>query len=63
MNNYNGKLVPAGDEEALVSALEFLLSHPTIIEEYSKNAYQSRQKYSFDNVANAWNNFLKLENI
>lgn len=63
MNNYNGKLVPAGDEAALVSALEFLLSHPTIIEEYSKNAYQSRKKYSFDNVANAWNNFLKLENI
>lgn len=61
MNNYNGKLIQAGDEEALVDALDFLLAHPTIIEEYSKNAYQSRQKYSFDNVANAWNNFLKLE--
>ena len=62
-NNYNGRLIQAGDETALFDTLDLLLSHPSMIEEYSKNAYQSRQKYSFNNVANAWHNFLQLEKI
>lgn len=62
-NNYNGRLIQAGDETALFDTMDLLLSHPSMIEENSKNAYQSRQKYSFDNVAKAWHNFLQLEKI
>lgn len=62
-NNYSGKLIPAGDEQKLTETLDFLLSHPEIIEEYSNNAYDSWQKYSFENVANAWQNFLKMEKL
>jgi poly(glycerol-phosphate) alpha-glucosyltransferase len=59
-NNYNGRLIQAGDETALVNTLDL---HHAMIEEYLKNAYQSRQKYSFGNVANAWHNFLQLKEI
>lgn len=63
LNNYNGRLIQAGDEAALFNTLVFLLSNPAILEKYSKNAYQSKSKYSFDNVTKAWYKFLQLEKI
>ena len=41
-NNYNGRLIQAGDKTALFDTLDLLLSYPSMIEEYSKNANQSR---------------------
>lgn len=35
-NNYNGRLIQAGNETALFDTMDLLLSHPSIIEEYSK---------------------------
>ena len=35
-NNYNGRLIQAGDETALFDTMDLLLSHPSMIEEYSK---------------------------
>lgn len=62
-NNYNGRLIKKNDEQALVDNLDFLLSHPEIIEIYSQNAYKSDGRYSFNNVAKKWNEFLKKEGL
>ena len=62
-NGYNVRLIQSGNEVELIEMLDFLLGNPEVIEEYSKNAYESKWKYSFDNVANAWHSFLKSEKI
>lgn len=62
-DNYTGKLVQAGNEAQLIQTLDALLSHPTILADYSRNAYQVVKKYSFNNVANAWHNFALKENL
>lgn len=62
-DNYTGKLVQSDDENQLVQTLDALLSHPAILADYSKNAYQEVKKYSFNNVANAWYNFELNEHL
>ena len=43
--------------------LDYLLSHPDIIKQYKINALKQANKYSFENVAQAWSTFLKVNKL
>ena len=43
--------------------LDYLLSNPSVIEQYKLNALKQANKYSFENVAQAWSIFLKANKL
>ena len=57
----SGRLLPAGDVHALYTVLDDLLSHPEILKSYANHAQSAAAKYSFENVAKKWHNFIAAE--
>lgn len=63
VNNKTGNLLTPDDQNQLYQTLNYLLNNPNVLEAYSQNAYQEIQRYSFKNVAMAWQDFQKQENL
>lgn len=53
-HNVNGVLVPLDDQDALVSALDKLMSSSVLRAKYSRRAVEVRQQYSVERVARQW---------
>lgn len=59
----SGKLVPAGDIDALYNTLKDLLSNRRKLEKYSANAQKAASRFSFTNVSKRWADFLHAEGL
>lgn len=59
----SGCLLPSGDTEALYATLDDLLSNPAKLKSYSDHAQAAAAKFSIDNVAKKWADFLTRENL
>lgn len=59
----SGKLVPAGDTQAMYETLKSLLMDRSQLQRYSDNAQQSASRFSFNSISQQWLNFLKTENL
>ena len=59
----SGRLLPAGDTNALYATLDQLLSNRETLREYSAHAQQAAAKYSFENVLAVWEKFLRAEKL
>lgn len=59
----SGRLIPAGDTHTLYVVLDELLSNPVKLQRYAAHAQEAAAKYSFDNVAKQWQNFLTREDL
>lgn len=53
-NHENGILVPCNDKSALVAALQFVISHPDISNEYGKRAEEVKKILDISAVGNQW---------
>lgn len=59
----SGKLVPAGDIDALYNTLKTLLTDRKKLEEYSNNAQAAASRFSFTNISKRWADFLHAEGL
>lgn len=57
----SGRLLPEGDLHALYTVLDELLSNPATLESYADHAQEVAAKYSFENVAAQWKNFVTTD--
>ncbi len=57
----SGRLLPAGDEYALYTVLDELLSNPETLKSYAAHAQEAAAKYSFENVAAQWKHFITTD--
>jgi GalNAc-alpha-(1->4)-GalNAc-alpha-(1->3)-diNAcBac-PP-undecaprenol alpha-1,4-N-acetyl-D-galactosaminyltransferase len=54
----NGLLVPVEDKRALVAALDSLIGHPLLAEEFSKEAVKVRIRYAPEGVLKQWDELI-----
>ena len=57
-NGINGVLIPVGDKNALVSALEKLSENYELADNISTNASALREKLSVDKITEQWAHLL-----
>ena len=62
-NNHNGELIGPGDEFELYRHLLHLLTHREILQQYSRDAPASVEKYSASHVRQIWHNFIEDQRI
>lgn len=58
-DNINGKLIPLNDEDALVSAMEDLMSNSSKRELFSKAAMELADNLSIEVIGKKWENYLQ----
>ena len=58
-NMKNGILVPVGDQKALETAIELVISDSELQEHFSKEAISIREKLSAKNISEQWAEFIK----
>ena len=58
-NNISGELIPANDCDALYQSLRQLLVDPKLFHRYTQNAQHAAAKFSINEVAKKWQDFLK----
>lgn len=58
-DNINGKLIPLNDEDALVSAMEDLMSNSSKRESFSKAAMELADNLSIEVIGKKWENYLQ----
>ena len=58
-NNISGELIPANDCDALYQSLRQLLVDPKLFHRYTQNAQHAAAKFSLNEVAKKWQDFLK----
>ncbi|HHT9560387.1 TPA: glycosyl transferase family 1, partial [Staphylococcus aureus] len=54
----NGYLIPKNNEEILLQKVRYLLTHPNVQKEFSRQSKLSAQKYSKETLIEKWNNAL-----
>lgn len=59
----SGKLVPAGDTEALYQTLHSLLTDRQQLRQYSEHAQQVASRFSFAHISQDWQKFLQAEGL
>lgn len=59
-NGENGLLVPVGDIDSLVSALNLLINNREFADKLGKNGLDIRNKLSINNIGNMWYNYFQL---
>lgn len=57
-NEVNGYLIPKNNEEILLQKVRYLLTHPNVQKEFSRQSKLSAQKYSKEILIEKWNNAL-----
>ena len=57
-NEVNGYLIPKNNEEILLQKVRYLLTHPNVQKEFSRQSKLSAQKYSKETLIEKWNNAL-----
>ena len=55
---YNGILTPINDENAMIDALEYLITNPNIAEEMGERAERLREELSVQNITQQWLSFI-----
>ncbi len=58
----NGYLIPKNDKEELTNKVKYLLEHPKLQQEFSKQSIALSQNYSKNNIIEKWDNALRLIN-
>lgn len=53
-NNWNGLLVPAGDEDAFIKAVRRVLSEPCLSEKLSREARKKAEEFDWKNIKVLW---------
>ena len=54
----DGLLIPCGDTQALVNAMEMMLTDPALRERCARNATQINARLAADKICNAWMDYL-----
>ncbi len=57
-NNYNGVLIPVGDQDALLIAMNKIINDPNFMNKISSNALKIKQEYSIKKIADRWEKIL-----
>jgi poly(glycerol-phosphate) alpha-glucosyltransferase len=55
-------LIPKNDKEELTNKVKYLLEHPKLQQEFSKQSIALSQNYSKNNIIEKWDNALRLIN-
>lgn len=59
-NNFNGILIPVGDEEKLINALRVLLDNHRFAEKLGREATEIRYQLSIEKIGSKWESFLRV---
>ncbi len=57
-NKANGLLIPVGDKEALINAINYMLENPEKANEMGKNAINTREILAVDVIVTKWENYI-----
>ena len=58
-NKKNGILIPVGNEDALVDAMNFIIDNPEKAQMFSQNSQSIREKLAVDAIVQEWICYIK----